>query len=506
MMTPPSIMCLMLLLATSAAGAVQPDRCEGDCKGARAQVLLQTGSVGRQRFAAHGSGEEFKDVQRVASMSLSEESSLVEDLVTEVLSTGQPLTGVQEEIIERLNESFVTETLPGLQKRHDSDQELLNVHAASFAHCDVDLETNSQKVSTLNSDQSSIESAHTECLAQEGSLQSSEKLMHEELTAYLKSIQSPSSMMPEQRAPTPAMDDFVAQNLEFFRSLSSSYDSLKEQISTVEAEVEAKTANCSEVGLEFDEKFCLWKTEVENAKSNYLNCRTEVGTLYRETLKAAHSNAEGRRADLAAVLKVQCYLRMLLDGTTQEKLKECNDAEHTSSALDIAEPQLLDLNQRVLDGLGAPGSQVQCTAAGSSDAGSLYGTYAAGDAATTYPATTYPAATTYLATTYPATTYLATTYPATTYPATTYPATTYPATTEAATTYPATTYPATTEAATTYPATTYPATTYPATTYPATTYPATTYPETTYPETTYPATTYAATTYPATTYPATTVQ
>ncbi|CAE8582836.1 unnamed protein product, partial [Polarella glacialis] len=436
MMTPPSIMCLMLLLATSAAGAVQPDRCEGDCKGARAQVLLQTGSVGRQRFAAHGSGEEFKDVQRVASMSLSEESSLVEDLVTEVLSTGQPLTGVQEEIIERLNESFVTETLPGLQKRHDSDQELLNVHAASFAHCDVDLETNSQKVSTLNSDQSSIESAHTECLAQEGSLQSSEKLMHEELTAYLKSIQSPSSMMPEQRAPTPAMDDFVAQNLEFFRSLSSSYDSLKEQISTVEAEVEAKTANCSEVGLEFDEKFCLWKTEVENAKSNYLNCRTEVGTLYRETLKAAHSNAEGRRADLAAVLKVQCYLRMLLDGTTQEKLKECNDAEHTTecadtdngaadpwgddcaaytafpnwcgghydgpnffsgtmccvcgggeqrSALDIAEPQLLDLNQRVLDGLGAPGSQVQCTAAGSSDAGSLYGAYAAGDAATTYP-------------------------------------------------------------------------------------------------------------------------
>ncbi|CAE8717794.1 unnamed protein product, partial [Polarella glacialis] len=380
MMTPPSIMCLMLLLATSAAGAVQPDRCEGDCKGVRAQVLLQTGSVGRQRFATQGSGEELKDVQRVASMSLSEESSLVEALVTEVLTTGQPLTGVQEEIIERLNESFVTETLPGLQKRHDSDQELLNVHAASFAHCDVDLETNSQRVSTLNSDQSSIESAHTECLAQEGSLQSSEKLMHEELTAYLKSIQSPSSMMPEQRAPTPAMDDFVAQNLEFFRSLSSSYDSLKEQISTVEAEVEAKTANCSEVGLEFDEKFCLWKTEVENAKSNYLNCRTEVGTLYRETLKAAHSNAEGRRADLAAVLKVQCYLRMLLDGTTQEKLQECNDAEHTSSALDIAEPQLLDLNQRVLDGLGAPGSQVQCTAAGSSDAGSLYGAYAAGAA------------------------------------------------------------------------------------------------------------------------------
>ncbi|CAE8622058.1 unnamed protein product [Polarella glacialis] len=47
-----SIMCLMLLLATSAAGAVQPDRCEGDCKGARTQVLLQTGSVGSQRFAA----------------------------------------------------------------------------------------------------------------------------------------------------------------------------------------------------------------------------------------------------------------------------------------------------------------------------------------------------------------------------------------------------------------------------------------------------------------------
>ncbi|CAE8603499.1 unnamed protein product [Polarella glacialis] len=373
-------MSLMLLLATSAAGAVQPDRCEGDCKGARAQVLLQTGVVGRHTFSAQGSGEEFKDVQGVASMSLSDQSALVEDLVTEMLATGQPLTGTQKEIIERLNETFVTETLPELQKRHDSDQELLNVHAAAFAHCDVDLETNSQRVSTLNSDQSSTESVRTECLAQEGSLQSSEKLKHEELTAYLKSLQPPSSMMPEQRAPTPTMDDFVAQNLEFFKSLNSSYVSLKEQISTVEAEVEAKTAGCAEAGLVFDEKFCLWKTGVENAKSNYLNCRTETLTLYSETLKTAHSNAEGRRADLVAVLKVQCYLEMLLDGTTQEKLKECKDAEHTSSAFDIAEPQLIELNQRVLDGLGAPGSRVQCTAAGSSDAGSLYGTYAAGEA------------------------------------------------------------------------------------------------------------------------------
>ncbi|CAE8636986.1 unnamed protein product [Polarella glacialis] len=258
-----SIMGLALLMVSSAAGAVQPDSCEGDCKGARAQVLLQTGSVGRQRFAAHGSGEEFKDLQRVASMSLSEQSSLVEDLVTGVLTTSQPLTGVQKEIIEQLNESFVTETLPGLQKRHDSDQELLNVHAAGFAHCDVDFETKSQRVSTLNSGQSSIESAHTECLAQEGSLQSSEKLLHEELTAYLKSIQPPSSMMPEQRAPTPAMDDFVAQNLEFFKRLNSSYVSLKERISTVQAEVEAKTAGCAEAGLVLDEKFCLWKTGVE---------------------------------------------------------------------------------------------------------------------------------------------------------------------------------------------------------------------------------------------------
>ncbi|CAE8610942.1 unnamed protein product [Polarella glacialis] len=362
MMSSRSIKGLTLLLAVSAAGAVQPDSCEGGCKGARAQVLLQTGSVGRYRFSARGSGEEFKDVQRVASMSLTDQSALVEDLVTDVLATGQPLTGTQKEIIERLNETFVTEKLPELQRLHDSDQELLNVHAATVAHCDVDLETNSQRVSTLNSDQNSTESAHTECLAQEASLQSSEKLKHEELTAYLKSLQPPSSMMPEQRAPTPAMDDFVAQNLEFFKSLNSSYVSLKERISTVQAEVEAKTAGCAEAELVFDEKFCLWKTEVENAKSNYLNCRTATLTLYNETLKTAHSNAESRRADLAAVLKVQCFLKMLLDGTTQEKLKECTDAEHTSSALDIAEPQLPELNQRVLDGLGAPGSRVQCTA------------------------------------------------------------------------------------------------------------------------------------------------
>ncbi|CAE8597497.1 unnamed protein product [Polarella glacialis] len=39
--------------------------------------------------------------------------------------------GIQKEIIERLNETFVTETLPELQKRHGSDQALLNEHAAN---------------------------------------------------------------------------------------------------------------------------------------------------------------------------------------------------------------------------------------------------------------------------------------------------------------------------------------------------------------------------------------
>jgi len=176
-------------------------------------------------------------------------------------------------------------------------------------------------------------------------------------------------MMPEQRAPTPDMDNYITQNLEFFENLQSSYASLKAQISTLEAEIETKTSGCAEGGLIFDAKFCVWKTEVENAKSNYLHCRTQAGSLYQETLKTVHSNAEGRRVDREALVKVQCYLAMLLDGsTTQEKSKACNDneADYTSSPVDIVEPELHDLNQQLLDGLGAPGSQVQCTSAGDS--------------------------------------------------------------------------------------------------------------------------------------------
>ncbi|CAE8629052.1 unnamed protein product [Polarella glacialis] len=281
----------------------------------------------------------------LASMSLSEESSLVEGLVNEVLTSGKPLTGIQKEIIERLNETFVTEKLPELQKRHGSGQQLLNKHLAGFAHCDGDLVEKLQSVSTLNSEQSSLESAHTECVAEEGSLQGKQKMMQEELTAYLTAIQPPSSVMPEQPAPTPDLDNYIAQNLEFFESLQSSYALLKAQISAVEAEVDAKTAGCAEGRLIFDAKICLWKTE--------------------ETLKTAHSYVEGRRADREALVKVQCYLAMLLDGsTTQEKMKACNDnaAGHTFS-LDIVEPRVPDINRQLLDGLGAPGSQVRCSAA-----------------------------------------------------------------------------------------------------------------------------------------------
>ncbi|CAE8737399.1 unnamed protein product, partial [Polarella glacialis] len=220
---------LTLLLTASAAGVVQPDSCEGDCKGARAQVLLQTGSVG-YRFSAQGFGDKFQGAQRLASMSLYEEAII--ERAFRRLTSGEPLTGIQKEIIERLNETFVTETLPELQKRHDSDQQLLNEHAAGIAHCDQDLEDTSQSVATPNSEQSSLESAHTESVAQEGSLQGKQKTMQDELTAYLMAIQPPSSVMPEQRAPTPDMDNYIAQNLEFFGDLNSSYASLTAQQST----------------------------------------------------------------------------------------------------------------------------------------------------------------------------------------------------------------------------------------------------------------------------------
>ncbi|CAE8666143.1 unnamed protein product, partial [Polarella glacialis] len=261
------LMAFALLLTALAAGVVQPYSCKGDCKGARAQVLLQTGSVGH-RFSAHGSGDKLQ----LASMSLSEESSLVEGFVNEVLTSGKPLTGIQKEIIERLNETF-------------------------------DLENKSQSVATLNSQQSSLGSGHTECVAQQGSLQGQHKIKQEELTAYLTALQPPSSVVPEQRALTPDMDNYITQNLEFFENFQSSYASLKAQISTLEAEVENKTAGCAEGRLIFDAKFCLWKTEVENAKGNYLHCRTQAGNLYQETLKTAHSNAEGRRADRDALVK-----------------------------------------------------------------------------------------------------------------------------------------------------------------------------------------------------------
>ncbi|CAE8635911.1 unnamed protein product [Polarella glacialis] len=86
MMSSRSIMGLTLLLTASAAGVVQPDSCEGDCKGARAQVLLQTGSVGH-RFSAHGSGDKLQGAQRLASMSLSEKGSRVEGLVNDTTTT-----------------------------------------------------------------------------------------------------------------------------------------------------------------------------------------------------------------------------------------------------------------------------------------------------------------------------------------------------------------------------------------------------------------------------------
>ncbi|CAE8700433.1 unnamed protein product [Polarella glacialis] len=376
-MTPSNCrMSLSALLAAWAfvlhpACAAPMPQCDGDaspgCAIPKAQVLLQNSR--QKTLQVHA-----------LSGSLAEQSALAQELVDEVVKHGRNLSNVQREIVERLNATFFNETLPQLQERHQNDQRLLDVHASSIRQCDADLATAQSSVAGVSGEQSALKASHSRCEAEKTNVTSEKEAKQASLTAFLSAAAAPSNVMPAQRGPTPEMDAFLASNLEFYASFKTSFAAEKAALTAAAASLSNKTVECSEGKVSFDAKFCEWKTEVQGATATYSTCRSEGATLYQATLSAARSNAGGRKADYGALMKVQCFLKVLLawdSAMATSKLEECsNEAVTNPSSLDLTEPSLPAYNETSISSLGSPGSEVQCeTSNNAATSASIYGTY-----------------------------------------------------------------------------------------------------------------------------------
>lgn len=282
---------------------------------------------------------------------------MVESFAQLVGKEGRNLTSSQIELVRSLNATFYNQTLPTIASRHKNDVALLKAHVRAIEQCNTDLANNSLKAASLKRLYDAASSASTTCAGQEAAALNASTSASTAMSAFLKGTQPPSSTMPAVKGPTPEMDQWVQTNLAFYRGFNKTYYSLKATMAATQAAHSTKASECQTKATAASGKYCTWFDEVTLFKSAYATCRSENVLLYNKTLAASLSNMKGRKADYSALMKVECYLKVLLDaaGMAATKFTACESSVAPDlTPLDIDAPAVPARAETALAGLGSP--------------------------------------------------------------------------------------------------------------------------------------------------------
>lgn len=342
----------LLAALTFVASAAAAQDCEVDssapnCAAKTQRQLLQASKLQKTEEILH------TDV----SSSVAPMLEMVEGFAQLVGQEGRNLTSSQKELVRKLNATFYQETLPTIANRHTNDVKLLNAHVRSIEQCSTDLARNSLTAASSKGAYDQASSASSLCASQEAAAANASTRASTAMTSFLTSASPPSSTMPAVKGPTPEMDTWVQTNLAFYKSFNRSYYALKATMTAAKAAHSTKAGECQTKATSAAGKYCTWFDEVVLFKSTYDTCRSEVIMLYNKTLAAALSNMKGRKADYSALMKVECYLKVLLadDGMAASAFAACeNNAAPDLTALNIVAPPIPARAEATLASLGNP--------------------------------------------------------------------------------------------------------------------------------------------------------
>jgi len=341
---------VLAALTLTAAVAVPDCKVDDSAPGCAAQThnhLLQASTLHKAEV----------QVRTDVSSSVAPMLEMVESFAQLVGKEGRNLTSSQKEIVRSLNATFYRETLPTIASRHKNDVALLKAHVTGIEQCNTDLTNNSLKAASLKGIYDQASSASTTCTGEETAALNASARAKSAMTSFLKGAQPPSSTMPAIKGPTPEMDLWVQTNLAFYKAFNRSYYAFKATMTAAQAAHSTKAGECQTKAAGASGKYCTWFDEVVLFKSGYETCRNQTVSLYNKTLAASMSNMKGRKADYSALLKVECYLKVLLaeDGLAASKFTACESAPAPDlTALDIVAPAVPARAEAVLTGMGSP--------------------------------------------------------------------------------------------------------------------------------------------------------
>jgi len=332
---------LALFVAVASASARE------DCSGANCAVKSQ-------QLLQKAKSQKGLKVSKVANGEL-DNYRVLESFVDLLALQQSPLTDEQMAIVRDLNTTFYEQTLPTLFERQQNDERLLDQHAEAVLKLNMEFQENKAQIEIKLEESMAADAMWADCEMTASSL----RLAHEQAVAVMNDFLQTSTpscgSIPEQRQPTPEMDQWVMCNLGFYRGFNSSYYSYKAASDAAEATWSLMSANCSALENTAGGKYCDWAGAVWGVGYWYPDSYAEAKMLFEETLSTSEDNSDGRKTDYSALVKIECYLRVLLgqDMSAAGSIHTtCDNAAVNTQQFDIVAPELAPIED--MSSLGQP--------------------------------------------------------------------------------------------------------------------------------------------------------
>lgn len=282
------------------------------------------------------------------------------------------ISNTDGDLISNLTKMIMGEMLPEINSTHARDVSLLKAHAKAMGDCDTTLRRTGKTVILMNASVLGEETKLNACKKSEDLLESAYQRANQSITQFLETAVPPSSTIPSLAA-GPSVESYVFGALDFWTKFKKTYSGMKAALSNASDAYFVKAANCSAQRTGFKTSYCNLKLEISGAQKAYGTCRSGVEYLYNQTLLTSNSNANGRKTDYKAVLRLKCYLEVIQKDKNEApgKLAACKTQVVDASFLDIVEPSLPAPPTAYLTNLDLPAGGPACDADNGDD-DSLY--------------------------------------------------------------------------------------------------------------------------------------
>lgn len=283
-----------------------------------------------------------------SSVVLANAHSYITDMAEKVAGHNYTVSPEERQALQVIG-TFIDGFFESMQKQFSEDQVLVNAAESSIQQCTTDLDVNLGLVKGLKGGSDSAESRHDECRNKEAGKKEKEESA---CGAYHTYRRSGSAVPPACLSTLTAADVTAAvgstkkANMESCLRLTKPwltplYDEYMKCKKALEA-ASGERATCTPKQSAAELGFCEYSLKLSDSCDQHSTCRGSTESARTTTHGAVAIAEKARQADWKTSKKVECFLKMFEDSTTNADkpamFKQCKELSISVSDITIVYP------------------------------------------------------------------------------------------------------------------------------------------------------------------------